>query len=216
MSKRSGDSKKHQYVQTKVDCDCSELENISQPDTRAPELPVLLHSMLFTNIQLDDFSPTLTRFLECIEIEGAEEHEWIMMAVVNISAMLEYGRPSSVLHKIGGVGARGTGASGPAVKVVKKCHAAPAFHEEDSEEKCMDMDDEGDPQASPALSDTHTAVELLVSFKLALELVFRCCVWQRRTTSCLRLIEFVCLSASSSARGVGCLIQRRSEMINKN
>jgi protein SMG6 len=60
----------------------------------------------------------------------------------------------------------------PAVKVVKKCHAVSAFHEEDSEEKCMGMDDEGDPQASPALSDAHTPVELPVSFKLAMELAF--------------------------------------------
>ncbi|KAG2034408.1 hypothetical protein BDR03DRAFT_1013462 [Suillus americanus] len=32
----------------------------SQPDTHAPELFVLLHGMLFTNIQLDDFSLTLS------------------------------------------------------------------------------------------------------------------------------------------------------------
>ncbi|KAG2349793.1 hypothetical protein BDR05DRAFT_994785 [Suillus weaverae] len=71
--------------------------------------------MLFTNIQLDNFSPTLACYIECIEIEGAEEREWIMMA--------------------------GTG--GPAVKVAKKCQIAPAFRDKDSEEKWMDMDDEG-------------------------------------------------------------------------
>jgi protein SMG6 len=65
----------------------------SQPDARAPELFVLLHGMLFTNIQLDDFLPTLAHFLEHIEIEGAKEREWIMMAVMNISAVLEYARP---------------------------------------------------------------------------------------------------------------------------
>ncbi|KAG2028897.1 hypothetical protein BDR03DRAFT_1057708, partial [Suillus americanus] len=65
-----------------------------QADACAPELFVLLHGMLFTNIQLDDFPPTLARFLERIEIEGAEEREWIMMAVVNIGAVFEYGRPS--------------------------------------------------------------------------------------------------------------------------
>ncbi|KAG2740713.1 hypothetical protein P692DRAFT_20881155 [Suillus brevipes Sb2] len=70
--------------------------------------------MLFTNIQLNDFLLTLARSLELIEIEGAKECEWIMMAVVNIGGVLEYGRPSSVLHKIGGVGARDTGAGGPA------------------------------------------------------------------------------------------------------
>jgi hypothetical protein len=141
----------------------------SQPDARASELFVLLHGMLFTNIQLDDFSPTLARFLERIEIEGAEEREWIMMAVVNIGAMLEYGRPSGVLRKIGGVGARDTG---PAVKVAKKCQVAPAFRDEDGEEKRMDVDDEGAPQTSPILSDANMPVELPVSFKLALELAF--------------------------------------------
>lgn len=144
----------------------------SQPDARAPELFVLLHGMLFTNIQLDDFSPTLARFLERIEIEGAEEREWIMMAVVNIGAVLEYGRPSGVLRKIGGVGARDTGAGGPAVKVAKKCQVAPAFRDEDGEEKRMDVDDEGAPQISPVLSDANMPAELPVSFKLALELAF--------------------------------------------
>ena len=43
-------------------------------------LLIFLHSMLFTNIQLDDFQPTLAQFIEHLEIEGAEEHEWIMMA----------------------------------------------------------------------------------------------------------------------------------------
>jgi hypothetical protein len=38
----------------------------SQPNARIPELFVLLHSMLFTNIQLDDFSPALAHFSECI------------------------------------------------------------------------------------------------------------------------------------------------------
>jgi len=87
----------------------------SQPDARVPELFVLLYGMLFTNIQLEDFSPTLARFLERIEFEGAEEREWIMMAIVNIGAMLEYGRPSGMLRKIGGVGLRecGAGANDP-------------------------------------------------------------------------------------------------------
>ncbi len=44
------------------------------------DLFVLLHGMLFTNIQLDDFQPTLARFVECLEIKGAAEREWIMMA----------------------------------------------------------------------------------------------------------------------------------------
>ncbi|KAG1842160.1 hypothetical protein DFJ58DRAFT_666167, partial [Suillus subalutaceus] len=143
-----------------------------QADACTPELFVLLHGMLFTNIQLDDFSPTLARFLECIEIKGAEEHKWIMMAVVNIGAMFEYGCPSGVLRKVGGIGARDIGAGGPAVKVAKKYQAMPAFHNEDGEEKRMDMDAEGAPQTSPVPSDTNMPAELPVSFKLALELAF--------------------------------------------
>ncbi|KAG2345159.1 hypothetical protein BDR05DRAFT_989001 [Suillus weaverae] len=94
-----------------------------------------------------------------------------MMAVMNISTMLEYGCPSGMLRKIGGVGARDTGAGGLAVKVSKKSQV-PVFRDKDSEEKCVDMDDEGAPQASPTLSDANMPVELPVSFKLALELAF--------------------------------------------
>jgi hypothetical protein len=119
------------------------IEKISQPDACAPEL---LHGMLFANIQLNDFLLTLARSLELIEIEGAKECEWIMTAAVNIGGVLEYGHPSSVLHKIGGVGARDTGASGPAVKVVKKSHDAWTW--------------------------MTKAIHRPVSFKLVMELVF--------------------------------------------
>ena len=47
----------------------------SAPDARAPELFVFLHGMLFTNIQLDDFSPTLARLLERLSIEEPEARE---------------------------------------------------------------------------------------------------------------------------------------------
>jgi hypothetical protein len=36
----------------------------SVPDAKASDLFILLHGMLFTNIQLDDFQPTLARFIE--------------------------------------------------------------------------------------------------------------------------------------------------------
>jgi protein SMG6 len=55
------------------------------------ELFVLLHGNLFTDIQLDDFAPTLSRFLKRLKIKGTEECEWIMMAVTNIGAIMEYG-----------------------------------------------------------------------------------------------------------------------------
>lgn len=74
------------------------------PDARASDLFVLLHGMLFTNIQLDDFLPTLARFMERLRLEGVEEREWIMMAVVNIAAVLEYGKSTGLLKSVGGVG----------------------------------------------------------------------------------------------------------------
>ncbi|TDL27426.1 hypothetical protein BD410DRAFT_818864 [Rickenella mellea] len=79
----------------------------SQPDAHVSDLFVLLHGMLFTNIELDDFPATLARLMERLELEGAEEREWIMMAVINITAILEYGRPTGVLRRTGAIGAGG-------------------------------------------------------------------------------------------------------------
>jgi len=80
----------------------------SVPDAHASELFVFLHGVLFTNIQLDDFQPTLARFIEHLEIEGAEECEWIMMATINTSSVSEYGRPNGIriLRKVGCVGSK--------------------------------------------------------------------------------------------------------------
>ena len=67
-------------------------------EAKAPELFVLLHGMLFTHIQLDDFHPTLARFLERLQLDGAQERDWIMMAVVNVGALLEYGKADALLR----------------------------------------------------------------------------------------------------------------------
>jgi protein SMG6 len=75
---------------------------------------VQLHGMLFTYIQLDDFAPTLERFIERLERNETreptpqrelEERDWIMMAIINIGAVLEYGR-EGVVKKLGGLGAQ--------------------------------------------------------------------------------------------------------------
>ena len=76
----------------------------SAPDARAPELFVFLHRLLFTNTQLDGFSATLARLLEHPDIEEPEGREWTMMAAVNISALLEYGRSQGVLRRTGALG----------------------------------------------------------------------------------------------------------------
>ncbi|KAJ7134972.1 hypothetical protein C8R43DRAFT_894524 [Mycena crocata] len=138
------------------------------PEAHLVDLFVLLHGMLFTNIQLDDFQPTLARFIERLEIEGAEEREWIMMAIVNICAVLEYGKPTGVLKKAGGVGTRDvSGASAVAMRVMAK-----RVHAEDDKDK-MDVDEEGVQQTSPAMSEAEAASsEAPAAFRFALQLLF--------------------------------------------
>ena len=75
--------------------------------------------MLFTNIQLDSFNATMARFIERLAIEGAEEREWLMMAVVNIGAVLEYGKAGGMVRRFGGLGTKegGANATGGALQV---------------------------------------------------------------------------------------------------
>ncbi|KAK7043684.1 hypothetical protein VNI00_008295 [Paramarasmius palmivorus] len=131
------------------------------PDATVAELFVLLHGMLFTNIQLDDFHSTILRFIERLALEGAEEREWIMMAVINISAILEYNKPNSVLKRCGGIASRE-----PATRVIAK---------KEKDEDRMDVDDDSRAGAhiTPPASDAEQdAVEAPMAFKLALELTF--------------------------------------------
>ena len=124
----------------------------SVPDAKASDLFILLHGMLFTNIQLDDFQPTLARFIERLEIEGAEEREWIMMGIVNIASIMEYGRPGGVLRKVGCVGSKEVGghgsqaASAIAMRVQAKKVAAGISESKTVlggvDEEKMDVDDE--------------------------------------------------------------------------
>ncbi|PFH52354.1 hypothetical protein AMATHDRAFT_74154 [Amanita thiersii Skay4041] len=170
------------------------------PDARVPELFVLLHGMLFTNIQLDDFQPVLARFIERLELDGSEEREWIMMAIVNIGAVLEYGKPGGVLRRAGGIASRegditGTQSQQTAVKVVTRKNvgslpsiASPHTPSVDHMEVDEDQQIPRELKASPfsAAEQTHkTSVnirssatdvlnhaELPTSFLLALQLTF--------------------------------------------
>ncbi|KAG8894285.1 hypothetical protein FRC00_009188, partial [Tulasnella sp. 408] len=74
------------------------------PSSPAPSIFLLLQGMLFTRIQLDDFHPTVARLKERIQLNPEEvtEAEWTMMAVLNISAILDYGRGEGVLRKVCG------------------------------------------------------------------------------------------------------------------
>lgn len=81
----------------------------SLPDATAMDLFVRLHGMLFTRIQLDDFPDVMSRFMERLEedarLDGISRKatitqvDWMLMASVNISAVLQYGSTSGVLRK---------------------------------------------------------------------------------------------------------------------
>ncbi|KAF9264884.1 hypothetical protein L218DRAFT_998358 [Marasmius fiardii PR-910] len=134
-------------------------------DARLPDLFVLLHGMLFTNIQLDDFRPTLFRFVERLELEGAEERVWIMMAVINISAILEYNKPNGILKKCGGITSRESASAAPVRVMTKK--------EAEKDDDKMDIDEEKSSNLSPPPSDVESEnMEQSMAFKLALELTF--------------------------------------------
>lgn len=57
-----------------------------------------------------------------MEGEGVEGREWIMMGVINIGAIVEYGRASSVVRRAGGFGGtkEGMHINSSGVKVVVK------------------------------------------------------------------------------------------------
>jgi hypothetical protein len=148
--------------------------------------------MLFTNIPLDDFVPTLGRFLEYVELEGAEEREWIM-ELVNITAMLEYGRPSSLLRKSGELGSGGLGAIG--VMSNKPAASMSRHQHQGAQKEKIDIDDgldkdhdtamkspslysvtsnhSTDPHAHTSTSSTPTPnVQLPLQLKYAFQLTF--------------------------------------------
>jgi len=142
--------------------------------------------MLFTNIQLDSFNPTMARFIERLAIEGAEEREWLMMAVMNIGAILEYGKAGGMVRRFGGLGTKeGANAAGGALQaqaeitmmrvMAKKAAAGVpgAVRTVAMAEEGMDVDDEGRDR-SPVIPAAETAsdAELPPAFKYSLQLTF--------------------------------------------
>ena len=59
----------------------------------------------------------MARFIERLAIECVEEREWLMMAVMNIGAILEYGKAGGMVRRFGGLGAKeGANAAGGALQ----------------------------------------------------------------------------------------------------
>ncbi|KAI0262907.1 hypothetical protein BC834DRAFT_889594 [Gloeopeniophorella convolvens] len=154
----------------------------SAPDARAPELFVVLHGMLFTNIQLDDFSPILARLLERLTIEEPQGSEWAMMAAINIGALLEYGRPQGVLRRTGALGLLDRNpaaiAAATKVKLARKSQADERMDVDGDERRKSSDAEAASPlvpnaiQVSPALSEAASTLELPPAFKMAQELTF--------------------------------------------
>jgi protein SMG6 len=157
----------------------------SAPDARAPELFVFLHGMLFTNIQLDDFSPTLARLLERLTIEEPEAREWTMMAAINIGALLEYGRPQGVLRRADVLGQLDRNPAAAAAAATKVKHARKAHTDEkmevdgDERRRSSDMEALNAPGSSANATASH---EPPFAFKMAQELTFSMLAHALRST----------------------------------
>ena len=136
----------------------------SSPEAHVSDLFILLHGMLFTKIQLDDFQLMLSRLLERLQIEEIEERDWMMMAVINIGSVLEYGHPTAVLKKIGGIV--------PTISPLLKSRTS--FEKEERKDSdIVDVDAE-EVTRSPAIArvDTDQDGDLPVHLKHSLQLAF--------------------------------------------
>ncbi|KAI0721532.1 hypothetical protein C8T65DRAFT_705109 [Cerioporus squamosus] len=149
------------------------------PEARLTDLFVCLHGMLFTNIQLDDFKRVLARFQEKLQIgegEQVEEREWIMMALINVGSLLEYGRPTAVLRRVAGIETRSqggpnlsptlpTGVTAGKIKVLMAKRL-------DGDSSKMEIDDEDVEVDKAAHSPISQEPELPQALKLAMQLTF--------------------------------------------
>ncbi|EJD53809.1 hypothetical protein AURDEDRAFT_180216 [Auricularia subglabra TFB-10046 SS5] len=149
------------------------------PEAKAADLFVVLHGMLFTHIQLDDFDTVLARFLEKLQLDSIEEREWIMMGVTNLAAVLDYGRPTGVLRKTGAFGEKKEKESDkPRAGVKRKSEQPVSIVEDEDLTRKMDVDEPEDAEdAAPetpadAAGAPQADDELPISYTLALRLTF--------------------------------------------
>lgn len=106
-----------------------------------------------------------------------EERDWIMMAVINIGAILEYGRPDAVLHRIGSKDSAHSSTASPLMANAGKVKLMMA-RKADAER--MDIDDDARAAPSPMLNPAQAAPtmaeadepELPIALQHALQLTF--------------------------------------------
>jgi protein SMG6 len=150
-----------------------------QPEAKAAELFVVLHGMLFTNIQLDEFETILARFLEKLQLDVLEEREWIMMAVTNLAAVLDYGKSYGVLRSAGVIGEKKDTkeTEKPRAGLKRKNEATAPIPEEEDVTRKMDVDEPEETEEAQQEESTNdgsprSADDVPVSFSLALRLTF--------------------------------------------
>ena len=70
-------------------------------DSKATDLFVYLHGLLFTKIELDNFDQCHERLLEKLKSERGSIPDvyWIMFAVINITSLLQYGSDEGIIKK---------------------------------------------------------------------------------------------------------------------
>ena len=80
-------------------------QNLSSPTAPAASLYLHIVGLLFTRIDLDQVLPNLGRFIERLELDhfAVTEHEWIMMAILGIGSILEFGKADAKVRKAGGL-----------------------------------------------------------------------------------------------------------------
>nr|KIR87808.1 hypothetical protein I308_01835 [Cryptococcus tetragattii IND107] len=81
----------------------------SLPEATAMDLFIRLHGMLFTRISLDAFPDVMSRYVERLEedarLDGVSRKatisqvDWMIMGVVNIAGVLQYGSTSGIIRK---------------------------------------------------------------------------------------------------------------------
>lgn len=162
------------------------------------ELFVHLHGMLFTRIALDDFDDCLERFLErlreeacLIRREGGNwasetlgsgaaapfgDAEWFMIAVINISALLQYGAEDGVLKTSVARATTDPASRAEAGRATPKSKPPQAIMLNPSSHKRSEMpDDDGDdesrgPEVKPLAAEPQSEDPL--AFRLAQRLTF--------------------------------------------
>jgi hypothetical protein len=146
----------------------------SAPEATAMDLFVRLHGMLFTRIELDDFRPVMSRFMERLEedasLDGVSRKacislvDWLLMGIVNLAAILQYGSDAGMIRK----------ALAQENASRRRQHTAlDAEEAEDGEDAIEDGGGAGGGEDTPLLAQQSAPnTPPPTSFTLALELAF--------------------------------------------